>query len=125
MITGREFRDTAVFLKRKDGPGSKRSQISRLYYAVFVDARHLCANRYGYIPGGKARDHQEIQDTILNKARDKTLYEDLGKLRDLRNLSDYRDQLSPNQLNSGLQEAYELASRISLRISALGGRRMM
>lgn len=123
MIDGAQIAQIAVHLQRHAGLASKRTQIGRLYYAAFIDARHYCKTRHGFVPTGRSKDHEEVRRIIRDQCVDPGIARRLGTLRYLRNLADYRDHIQSQHLDGHLTDARKLASDISERLHDVGGRR--
>lgn len=123
MIDGAQIAEIAVHLERHTGRASKRTQIGRLYYAAFIDARHYCKTRHGFVPTGGAKDHEVVRKIIREQCADPGIAKRLRTLRDLRNLADYRDDIQSQKLDGYLTDARKHASDISERLNKVGGRR--
>ncbi len=123
MITGTDVRKVATFLSRFSGEASTRAQIGRLYYAAFIDARHMCQYQFEFTPTGGGEDHDLVRRCLRDQARDPVLSENLLKLRIMRNKADYRESL-PHERQL-LKESMALATKISEGISGHGGRSFM
>jgi uncharacterized protein (UPF0332 family) len=89
-----------ALLRNPDSPGpeeaSLRSAISRAYYAAFCSARNLARDRREITPTGSARDHLLVKKHF-EASPDRTRRKigiNLGRLRNYRNMADYRDSLS-------------------------------
>ncbi len=122
MIDGAQIAKIAVHLQRHAGLASKRTQIGRLYYAAFIDARHFCKTTYGFVPTGGSEDHKEIRNVIRDRCSDPAIADRLHQLRGLRNRADYREDIQSQHLDGYLTDARELAADISERLNKVGGR---
>lgn len=84
----REFRQVASALAQTKSEAFLRSAISRAYYAAYNVAVEGVALRGCKLPA-KGNTHETVREFYrLNGAT--TIYTKLGKLRQLRNISDYR-----------------------------------
>jgi len=77
-MRGREFIEVAVWLESLGTEASLRSQTSRLYYAVYLEARAWCEDHLGYIRTRYSREHADVARLI--NARDTDLADDLAFL---------------------------------------------
>lgn len=116
-MRGREFIAVAVWLESLDSEASQRSQTSRLYYAVYLEARAWCEDHLGYVRIRSAREHVNIPGLLRNV--DAEVAASLVFMRDLRNTADYDMDLSPDTIGLQCLDAQRRAKRILDRLDEL------
>ena len=85
-MKGREFLDIAHYLTSLETEASVRSQIGRLYYAAFLEARAWCELRAGLVRTRSAREHAIVQQLLREAYSD--VADNLVFLRSFRNSAD-------------------------------------
>jgi len=116
-MRGREFIVVADWLASLDSEASLRSQTSRLYYAVYLEARSWCEEHLGYGRIRSAREHAGIPSLLRDV--DAEVAASLVFMRDLRNTADYDMDLSPDTIALQCLDAQRRAKRILGRLDEL------
>jgi hypothetical protein len=72
---------------------SKRSAVSRAYYAAFCHARNYARDELRFVPTYRAQDHAEVRAWLQRQGTSRTADAAvrLQSLREYRNHCDYRD----------------------------------
>jgi len=86
-MRGREFLRVAEFLKELKTEGSLRTQVSRFYYAAYLESRAYCERIMGYNRTRSSAEHAE--NPRLFQSVDPEVTASLAFLRELRNTADY------------------------------------
>jgi|WetSurMetagenome_2_1015567.scaffolds.fasta_scaffold1435332_1 hypothetical protein len=95
----KDYFDLAVFLQTNNlhpisDEATKRSAVSRSYYAAFCHARNYARDKFGFKPTYTERDHYDIRE-FYRPRRLTNVSAILNRLREWRNSSDYNDEV-PN-----------------------------
>ena len=86
-MRGRDFLQVVDFLQQLETEASLRSQIGRIYYGVYLEARHWCETNLGYQRKRLGRQHTEVPALLAEF--DSIIADDLKFLRAYRNTPDY------------------------------------
>ncbi len=114
MIQGRELLAIVSFLDQVGTEAALRTQIGRLYYAVFLEVRTWCEAHLGYSRVRMAREHQALANLL--SSIDPDLVDQMGVLRTSRNAADYDEYLSMAEILELRAVASELATVILDRL---------
>jgi len=107
-FVSRDFYDLALWLtsQRADEP-TRRTGISRIYYAAHLTARERLSQKGWLMPTGKGDDHGlVIRELRARRFKDRA--DELRYLRELRDHSDYHLSASRSALN----ESCELCEKV-------------
>lgn len=85
-MRGREFLRVAEFLKELETEGSLRTQVSRFYYAAYLESCAYCERIMGYNRTRSSAEHAEFPR--LFQSVDPEVTASLAFLRELRNTAD-------------------------------------
>jgi hypothetical protein len=77
---------------------SKRSSVSRNYYAVFCLARNKAEERFSFKKSSSPEDHESIR-RIYNNNNNSGIANSLNTLRKMRNDCDYKDVIDESKLD--------------------------
>lgn len=116
-MRGRDFLDVAEFLVALDTEASFRTQIGRIYYATYLEARQWCETHLAYQRLRLGREHSEIPALLSSLDSDITDY--LAFLRTYRNTADYDMDISVSTLEAQLDNARSRALDIIARLDTL------
>jgi hypothetical protein len=116
----KEYVELSRFLQQQVGNGGNqearfRSALSRAYYGAFCFARNYARDWLGFQPRYEGEDHGRLR-AHLKKSKRWRVSEKLERLRDWRNESDYRDELtfdSQSALGFALNEASYIFSSLT------------
>lgn len=64
MIQGRDLLTVVKVLERVETEAAMRTQVGRLYYAVFLEVRSWCEASLGYSRIRLAREHQAVANLL-------------------------------------------------------------
>ena len=117
MIQGADYLAVVDILDRHPSDAAMRMQISRLYYAAFLESRSWCELHLGYSRVKMAREHQAIANAL--SVVDPELHVSLRALRETRNAADYDDHLTPAQVADLLTFARSLAAETLTKLKTL------
>jgi hypothetical protein len=117
MMHGRAFLEFALSLINDESEASKRSQISRAYYAAFLEARQH-SHAWGlHVLSRRPQEHGEVAKALGSLNRQ--LHFDLSTLRSLRNGADYDLHLDEDTITRQTEQAHRLATSIIQRVDEL------
>lgn len=114
MIQGRDLLTVVELLEPVETEAAMRTQVGRLYYAVFLEVRGWCERNLGYSRVRLAREHQALANLLL--VVDPDLVEQLRLLRLSRNAADYDEYLPMRDIQDHLARSRELSARILARL---------
>lgn len=117
MIRGTNFLAIVDILDRHPSEAAMRTQIGRLYYASYLEARRWCESHLGYSRVRMAREHQVLANLL--GGIDPELQVSLRALRETRNAADYDDHLTPVQVAELLAYARDLATETLAKLATL------
>jgi len=110
-----EYLVLANFLSTQQGTASpaeasKRSAVSRAYFAVFCSTRNYARDKLHYVPSKKADDHERLRAYLQAQGTAKLadVAVALQNLREWRNYCDYDDAFTG--LNSMVKLALDAAA---------------
>jgi hypothetical protein len=115
MIRGRDLLKVVDVLNQVETEATLRTQVGRLYYAVFLEVRSWCETNLGYSRVRMAREHQALANLL--SSIDSDLVDQMGVLRTSRNAADYDEYLSMGEVAELRAIASELATAILERLS--------
>jgi hypothetical protein len=116
-----EYLVLANFLSTQQGAGSpaeasKRSAVSRAYFAVFCSTRNYARDKLHYVPSKKAEDHEQLRTYLQAQGTAKLadVAVALQNLREWRNYCDYDDTLRGLDImvKLALREAAEVMKKL-------------
>ncbi len=116
-MRGRDFLEIVTFLQPLDSEASLRSQIGRIYYAAYLEARAWCETHLGYRRVRLGREHAEVQRMLT--AIDSDIADSLAFLRDYRNTADYDLHVSADTLLGQNADALDRVGSIIARLDEL------
>ena len=116
-MQGRAFLQFARSLDQDASEACRRTQISRAYYAAFLEARHAFQHLGFHVPSRRPREHADVAN-VLGES-DRQLRFDLSSLRALRNGADYDLHISRTTIVLQAEEAIRLAASIIDRLDIL------
>lgn len=114
MIRGRDLLDIVDALEHLDSEAAMRTQIGRLYYATFLEVRIWCETHLGYSRVRMAREHQALANAL--SSIDSSLETDLRFLRKARNIADYDEFISVEDVRDLKQRAQTFTHAILHRL---------
>jgi uncharacterized protein (UPF0332 family) len=117
MIEGRAFLEFARSLTHDESEVSRRSQVSRAYYAAFLEARQYGQDAGLHTPTRRPQEHADIANAL--GGIDRQLKFDIASLRSMRNGADYDMHISADTIARQADEAIRLASSIIERLDAV------
>ncbi len=118
MIRGIDHLSIVEILDQHQSEASMRTQIGRLYYAAFLEARRWCEGHLGYSRIRMAREHQAVANELAGI--DLELQVVMRALRETRNAADYDDHLTSAQIVDLLEYARGLTAEFLAKLEALG-----
>lgn len=115
MIRGRDMLPVVDALERLETEAAMRTQVGRLSYATFLEARAWCEANLGYSRLRLAREHQALADAL--SSIDLNLETDMRYLRKARNAVDYDEFLSGDDVRDLKRRAQALTQAILAKLS--------
>ena len=113
-----KYKDLAEFLRKRDDEESKRSAISRLYYAVYWKARLLCEKEDPNFRVPPDNSHSTVWKKFLDKGiTRKTVYINGTRLKDYRSDADYKSAIS--RIDDEMETAFKTAYKIINTLDSL------
>lgn len=116
-MRGAEFLHVLPLLAVSESEASLRTQIGRLYYAVYLESRQWCEWHLGYLRQRNAREHAEVQRLL--HSMDPKLVESLSFLRAYRNTADYDMEVSPETLVKQFADAVDRSEQVLAALATL------
>lgn len=117
MMRGRDFLELAHHLESTRTEASHRTQISRAYYAAFLEFRAFCEEFLHHTRSKLPREHAEVAQALA--AVDPQLRVDLAFLRLARNDADYELDLDAETIALQAEQARRLATSLIARLDEL------
>jgi hypothetical protein len=116
-MKGRAFLDVLPLLSPTQTEPSIRTQIGRIYYGAYLEARQWCETNLGFERTRLGREHSQVQKLLAGI--DGVILEDLIFLRTYRNTADYDLHVSVDTLKLQLADALERAENVIARLDNL------
>lgn len=112
-----DFRKLAEELQEKDDEASKRTAISRLYYALYWRARNLLEDE-GFIYRRGEQSHQQIWQEFRHRGRTHRAIGNFGiDLRDNRVEADYFTEI--DDITALTDSSFEIAEKITVYLEQI------
>ncbi len=106
-----EFKTVAVELQKNEDEASKRTAVSRIYYAIYHQSKEFLENE-GFIFRHTESSHLQVWEAFRGKGRTHRAIGISGKvLRDNRVKADYVSDISG--INQLTEDSFQLAEKIS------------
>lgn len=116
-MRGRDFLEILPLLAPAETEPSIRTQIGRIYYGAYLEARQWCETNLGYERTRLGREHSQVQKLLAGI--DGVILEDLVFLRTYRNTADYDLHVSMDTLKLQLADALDRAEIVISRLDDL------
>ena len=114
----RAFLDVAGYVEDLEIEASLRTQIGRLYYSAYFEARTWCEQNLDYTRTRFAREHAEVARLLTEL--DSDLADNLAFLRVFRNAADYDMEMPAETVLLQLGESRRRAANVIARLDSLG-----
>ena len=114
------YKDLAKELRKRDEEAAKRSAISRLYYAVYWQARNLLEKEDANFYVSAENSHATVWRKFNNQGHSRrTIFNNGQRLKEYRQMADYESEI--NKLEDTVEASFILAEKIITIINSLSG----
>lgn len=105
------YKNLAEDLRTNGDEASKRSAISRVYYAVFHHAKHYLIDVENYNYSENKEPHAQVWNEFISKGKTfRAIGENGRRLRNTRNDADYRDEIV--KLDDVVETSFRTANNV-------------
>lgn len=116
------YKDLAEELRKRDDEAAKRSAISRLYYAVYWQARNLLEKEDIDFYISAENSHAAVWRKFNNQGHSRrTIFNNGQRLKEYRQMADYEPEIE--RLEDTVEASFILAEQIIKTLNTLSGDR--
>lgn len=114
------YKDLAEELRLRDDEASKRSAISRLYYAIYWQARNFLEKEDADFYVSAENSHATVWRKFNNQGHSRrTIFNNGQRLKEYRQMADYESEIE--RLEDTVEASFILAEKIIGILNSLSG----